>query len=269
MTSSPSRRARTRVEALAAASPQPLYAQLRERLRASILDGRLKPAQRLPSEHELVRTHGVSRITVRQALEDLRAQGLVVKVQGKGSFVAPPRVQQDLSQLRGLAETVAGSGLRLHTRVLRLGEAVADEETARRLGLGGAGDDGHADDAGKVTELVTLRYLDRQPLSLNRTLIVPALGARLPRAELAERDLLTLYEERLGVVVGHADLEIRATAATAEQARQLRVDAGWPLLHVRRTVYDRGGRPLHLETSALRSDEFSYRLRLPRTHAGV
>lgn len=244
-------------EPLAADLPQPLYVQLRERLRAQILDGTLQPLQRLPSEHEMVRQHGVSRITVRQALDDLQSQGLVVKVHGKGSFVAPPRVQQDLAQLRGLAESVAGSGRHVHTRVLQLRSVAADAVTAGLLRL---------PSSGHVVELATLRYLDRSPLSLNRTLIVPALGERLPRLDLTQRDLLGIYEQELGVAVGHAELEISATVADRDQARQLKVGLGSPLLCVRRIVYDISDQPLHVETSVLRSDEFSYRLRLQRAH---
>jgi GntR family transcriptional regulator len=73
-----------------AEAPQPLYARLRDELRTGILDGRLKPHAKLPSEAELTAAHGVSRITVRQALGELQKEGLIVRLQGKGAFCLAP-----------------------------------------------------------------------------------------------------------------------------------------------------------------------------------
>lgn len=241
--------------AAAFAGPQTLYAQLRERLRSEILAGRLKPHQQLPSEAELSSAHRVSRITVRQALADLQQEGLVVKVHGKGSFVAPPRVQQDLAGLRGLAESLGGSGYAVHGRLLEMVERSADDDVARALALA---------PGARVTELLSLRSLDRVPLSLNRSWVAGPVGARLRRIDFASRDLLQVFEQDLGFAVGHAELEIGAAAADREQARHLRIEPGTPVLRLRRVVHTDDGRPLHYEIACYRSDEFSYRLRLDR-----
>src|SRR6478609_5203827 len=82
--------------------PQSLHAQLRDALRARILDGVLAPGAKLPSESELTAAHGVSRITVRQALGALQAEGLIVKLHGKGAFVSHSRAAQSLNRLQGL-----------------------------------------------------------------------------------------------------------------------------------------------------------------------
>ena len=71
-------------------APQPLYAQLRDHLRAAILGGRLRAHDKLPSESGLALQHGVSRITVRQALGALQNEGLITRLQGKGAYVSPP-----------------------------------------------------------------------------------------------------------------------------------------------------------------------------------
>lgn len=238
--------------------PQPLYARLREQLRADILEGRLLPQQRLPSESELTAAHGISRITVRQALNDLQKEGLLIKVHGKGSFVAPPRVTQDLARLRGLAESVEGSGHQVHGRLLALDDSTADAEVAQAL---------QVETGSRVTELLSLRYLDRQPLSLNHSFVPPALGDRLRRIDFAGRDLLSVYERDFGLAIGHADLEISAGSATRLQAKHLKVAAGAPVLRLRRIVYSAQGRPLHLEMTCYRSDEFSYRVRVERPPA--
>src|SRR3982751_4546974 len=87
--------------------PQSLHAQLRDALRSRILDGALKPGDKLPSEAELTAEHGVSRITVRQALGALQSEGLIVKLHGKGAFVSQPRAAQSLDRLQGLSEALA------------------------------------------------------------------------------------------------------------------------------------------------------------------
>src|SRR5207237_10501943 len=96
--------------------PQPLYARLRDALRAQILDGHLGVGDRLPSESELSAAHGVSRITVRQALGDLQKAGLITRLQGKGAFVAPPHASQTLQRLQGLSEALASAGQTVHSK---------------------------------------------------------------------------------------------------------------------------------------------------------
>jgi GntR family transcriptional regulator len=82
----------------------PLYSQVRERLRERIADGTYAPQARLPSESEIGALLGVSRITVRQALGDLQNEGVIVKVPGKGTFVAETRPSQELARLEGFGE---------------------------------------------------------------------------------------------------------------------------------------------------------------------
>jgi GntR family transcriptional regulator len=239
-----------------APAAQPLYARLRERLKAEILSGRRKPGERLPSEAEMTAEFGVSRITVRQALGDLQKEGLLVKSHGRGSFVAPP-VALELARLEGLSESLSGAGRTVHTRVLALRHAKADTALAATLDLAvGA----------PVTVIDTLRYLDREPLVVNRSWMPFAVGARIGRPDLANRDILDILEHDLGMRIGRAELSIGAAAATPSQQRNLRVQAGTALVTLRRLVHDATGTPVHLEHSAYRADMFSYRLVLDRAH---
>src|SRR5713226_1841625 len=88
-------------------APAPLYQQLCDLLRDQIKSGVYGPLDRLPSEHELAREHSISRITARQALGELERNGLVFRLQGRGSFVARPTVVQGLAQLTGFAEAMS------------------------------------------------------------------------------------------------------------------------------------------------------------------
>ncbi|RYY50957.1 MAG: GntR family transcriptional regulator, partial [Comamonadaceae bacterium] len=235
--------------------PQPLYARLRDALRARILDGQLAPGDQLPSESELSAAHGVSRITVRQALGDLQKAGLIVRLQGKGAFVAPPHATQQLQRLEGLAEALAGRGQSVHSKRLAFKPVKAGGDLALDLGVAA----GTA-----VMQLLSLRYLDRTPLSLNTSHFAPGLGERVARVDLSGRDLLEVLERDLALPVRQARLDIRAVAMPAREARWLKVEPGVPALRVHRRVLGEGEVPLQTETALYPGDRFDYQLTLAR-----
>lgn len=235
--------------------PQPLHARLRDALKATILDGRLLPGDKLPSESELQAEHGVSRITVRQALGALQAEGLIVKLHGKGAFVSHPKAAQSLNRLQGLQEALADDAHAVSNRRLAWREVKAPPEVARQLGL----------PAGSaVYHLQTLRYVDREPLSVNHSWLLPALGARLARVDFAQRDLIDIFEHEGGLAIGRADLDIGAATARAADAKLLRIDTGAPVLEVERVVHDAAGVPVHAERAVYRADAFRYRISVQR-----
>lgn len=238
-----------------AEAPLPLYARLRDELRAGILDGRLQPHAKLPSESEMTAAYGVSRITVRQALGDLQKEGLIVRLQGKGAFVSQPQASQQLNRLQGLAEALAPQGQAVHSKRLSMQRLQAPPGIAAQLGLA---------PRTEVYRLVTLRYLDRQPLSVNVSHFVARLGERVARIDLSGRDLIEVLERDLGQPVARADVEIRAEAMPARAARLLKVQAGEPALKVHRVLRAGDGAALQTETATYRADVFSYRLRLSR-----
>jgi GntR family transcriptional regulator len=231
--------------------PQPLYARLRDALRAGILDGRLQPHDKLPSESELTAAHGVSRITVRQALGDLQKEGLIVRLQGKGAYVAQPRASQQLDRLEGLGESLAEQGQSVHSKRLALKTVRATGEIAAQLQVPARTE---------VAQLATLRYLERQPLSVNLSHFAPGIGERIARIDISGRDLLEVLERDLAQRVAQADVEVRAVAMTARDAKLLHVQAGVPALKVQRVVRAVGGKPLQVEVAVYRADVFSYRL---------
>lgn len=235
--------------------PQTLYGRLRDELRALILEGRLRPDDKLPSEAELTAQHGVSRITVRQALNDLQKEGLIVKLHGKGAFVAHPRAALHLDRLQGLGEALALEGQSVHSRRLSIKPMAAPAGVARQLGLAAGS---------PVVQLLTLRYLDRQPLSVNTSWLPQAAGQRLARIDTASRDFIDVFERDFGTPVAQAQLEIRACRTPAREARWLQIEAGDPALHVERILLGTDGTPLQVEGVLYRADAFSYRLTLKR-----
>ncbi|RYF35531.1 MAG: GntR family transcriptional regulator [Comamonadaceae bacterium] len=235
--------------------PQSLHARLRDALRGAILDGKLVAGDKLPSEAELTAAHGVSRITVRQALGALQAEGLIVKLHGKGAFVSQPRASQNLERLQGLNEALGPGQHALSSKRLTWREVKAPAAVARQLRLA----TGEA-----VYHLQTLRYLDRQPLSVNNSYLVRSLGERLNRVDFAQRDLIEIFEQEGGLEIGEAQLDIGAGVARAQDAKLLQVPTGAPVLEVERLLHDAQGAPVHLEIAVYRADAFRYKLKLRR-----
>jgi GntR family transcriptional regulator len=248
-----------RLGASARDNPMPLHTQIREDLRGQITRGVFAPRQRLDSESQLMQRYGVSRITVRQALQTLEQQGLIIKVAGKGSFVAPERPSQDLTRLQGLAEAMAPQGHEIRNRVLAVRHESADTPVAQRLGLA-LGE--------PVVHLRRVRLVDGVALSLDLTWLPGAEGARIARGDLVRRDVFVMLEQDLGLTLGHADLSIDAVAADAEVAADLGVEPGEALLRIERLTHTAHGRPIDWETLYCRADRYRWRLRLNR-HAGA
>lgn len=234
----------------------PLYTQIREALRNQILDGTYKSHERMPSENELVASFGVSRVTVRQALNDLKSEGLIFKIHGKGTFVAKPKAVQNLMRLEGFGEAMSRRGHETFSRVLGHRLMRAGKTIAPRLGLR---------DRDDVMEIRRVRYLDREPISLDVTYVAAAIGERLVREDLPRRDIFVILENDYGIALGNADLQIESMVADAELAPLLHVTPGTPILKIERLTYTADGRPLDFEYLHYRGDAFQYRMQLARS----
>jgi GntR family transcriptional regulator len=119
-----------------ATSSLPLYGQIRETLHARILDGTYPTGTRLPTEQVLCEVFGVSRITIRQALEQLRQEGIVHKVHGQGTFVSAPRTSQHINALQSFSEAMIPMGHQVANRLESIRYRKAGEKLAARLQLG-------------------------------------------------------------------------------------------------------------------------------------
>lgn len=236
-------------------SPVPLYSQLKELLRTRILDGTYPPHSRMPSESELGQAHGVSRITVRQALGDLQKEGLIFKIHGKGTFVAKPKAFQNVSTLQGLAESMTQMGYEVLNRLRSFKFVPASALVAERL---------QVEEGSLVTEIKRVRLINREPVSLEVTYLPQAVGEKLEKADLATRDIFLILENDCGIALGHADLAIDAALADSDLAQALLVEEGAPIMRIERLTHAADGTPLDFEHLYYRGDAFQYRLRIDR-----
>ena len=235
-------------------SAVPLHSQIREIVRRRVLDGTYPPHSQMPSESQMMEAFKVSRITIRQALGDLQKEGLIFKVAGKGSFVAKPKAFQNLSRLQGFGEAMTPSGYETFSQVLSTRRVGAGEIVARRLALA---------PGAPVFEIQRLRYLNREPISVDVSYFPLALGERLVQEDLATRDVFVILENDLGQHLTHADVQIEAISADEFLSRQLRIAEAAPLLRIERLTHA-GDTPIDFEFLYYRGDAFQYRLRIDR-----
>ena len=204
------------------------YLDLADDLRTRIAAGQVGA---LPSEAELGEEHGVSRVTVRRALELLRDEGLVASRRGSGWFVVSDPVRQPLGRVTTIEAALEAAGARPERRVLEFGFEPAAPEIAKALGL-------PAD--AEVLRVARLNLADGEPFALVTVWLPETLGAHVSRADVERAtfyDLLPLH----GVETGRIVQTITATAADRVEARRLGGRTGDPLLACRRVTYDRSG----------------------------
>ncbi|MGZ5818219.1 MAG: GntR family transcriptional regulator, partial [Burkholderiaceae bacterium] len=118
-----------------------------------------------------------------------------------------------------------------------------------------------------VTEIKRLRYLNREPLSVELTYLPENIGSRLHREDLATRDIFLILENDLGIALGHADLQVDAIVSDATLSQALRVEQGSALLRIERLTHTADGAPLDFEYLHFRGDAFQYRLQVSRQAA--
>lgn len=235
-------------------SSQPLYLQIKDALKQRILDGDYAAHERLPSESELMKMFGVSRITVRQSLRDLHSDGLVFSVQGKGTFVSKPKAVQNVQRLQGFGEAMTPKGYETSTRVLLKEFSRPSQDVAEVFSI---------NRSHRVYEVKRIRYLNREPISIDHSFFPEEIGARLENHDLAQ-DIFPMLENQFGETLGHADLKIGVIAADEDQALALNVELKEPCLRIKRIVFTNSGKPIDIEYLTYRGDAFEYQLKVDR-----
>ena len=232
----------------------PLYVQLRGHLEHAIRAGALKPGQALPSERELAELSGISRITVRKAVQDLARSGLVVQRQGSGTSVAPTlnRVEQSLSRLTSFSEDMALRGKRVRSQWLERGLFAPSVNETVVLGL---------KPHGQVARISRLRLADDVPLAIERASLSTDY---LPDPENVQSSLYAHLDSR-GCKPVRAIQRIRAVSLDPDDAALLDVEEDAAGLSIERVSYLASGQVVEFTQSKYRGDayEFVAELQIP------
>ncbi len=244
---------------MASALPLPKYHQIYLVLREQLDEGQF--AHGLPAEMVLSTQFSAGRVTVRRALEQLAAEGRIIRQAGRGTRPAPGKVDQSGGQLdnsaktrptrlTGLLEKIVSMSLRTTVVVLEWRTIDASESVAAALQLA---------PSAKVQKGVRRRSLPNGPLSYITTYVPEHLACHFGRRELAKKPILRLLEES-GVELGRAHQTVSARQADAVVAAELDVPVGTALLSVRRLVFDSADRPVQWLHGLYRPDRYEYQM---------
>ena len=247
----PTRTGRGARPGAAAEAFSPLYRQIKVLITQDMQSGVWKPGEVIPSEFELAERFKVSQGTVRKAIDELAAENLVVRRQGKGTFVATHAEQTTRYRFLRLAAD-DGSGRGLERRLLECRRTRASAEVARALEL----------KSGDPVVFVRRLLLDlQQPVVLDEIWLPGRLFRDLSAQRLADYKgpMYALFEAAFGVQMLRAEEKIRAVAATPSAAERLAVAPGAPLLSVERRSLTYGERPVELRRGLYRTDAHHYR----------
>ncbi len=226
-------------------SPVPLYIQIEQRIGRAVNVGELEPMSRVSSELKLAATFGVSRMTARKAVDRLVAEGMLFRRQGKGTFVAPPKIAHGLSTQLSFGQAMSALGLQLSTKVLRNSMAPAPDEVANALQIvPGA----------STVYIRRLRIVEGQPAAIHSSYLPGGYGAIL------NHDLsgsLTSAMAAVGARVEHSRDTVEAVLASPDEAEELGIEAGSPLLMIEGVAFS-AGTPVRYTKALYRGDRFKF-----------
>jgi GntR family transcriptional regulator len=239
-------------------NPIPYYIQLKESLTEKIERGEWKPGQQLPSEPDLCQVCDVSRTVVRQALQELAYAGLIVRRKGKGSFVAEPKISENLAQrLTGFYQDQAERGHPPVSQVLKQNVIPAPPKVAANLKL---------EPGTPVIEIERLRLVQDEPIVLVTSYLPYALCRELISVDLTHQSLYAVLEDQYELVIARGRRTLEAVAANQYEADLLQIDKGAPLMLLDSVSYLADGMPVEYYYALHRGDRSRFDAELIRVH---
>lgn len=225
----------------------PLHTQIAESLRLQIQNEEFKEKENLPSERELAERYAVSRMTVRQALQKLRLEGLIYHERGVGTFVNNRKIDVHTRNLNGFSQEMQSLGLVPSSRVLTFKRELASDVVKQDLQLGAGAE---------VIYLERLRIADGEPMAFEKTYLPAYLFPKLEGFDLTKNSLYRILVENYDLQMHHAEEVLEAASATKRVAEQLDIRAGAPVLVVHRVVFSEANQPIESAHTTYRADRY-------------
>ncbi|GMB09163.1 GntR family transcriptional regulator [Thermolongibacillus altinsuensis] len=228
-------------------SPIPIYYQIEEGIRELIEQKVWRAGDVIPSERELSEMYGISRMTVRQAINNLVNEGLLVRQRGKGTFVAEKKMEQALKGLTSFSEDMRARGMVPGTRLLSFSIVEAGKKVAEKLSIAmGA----------PVYEVKRIHLADGMPMALEVLYMSPQLVPNLSE-EIVSRSVYE-YIESLGLQIASARQTLEAAIVRQSEQDWLELSDGAPVLLIERHTFLTDGRPLEYVKSVYRADRYKF-----------
>jgi GntR family transcriptional regulator len=217
-------------------SPIPLYYQLKQHLLGMIKDKALTQGCRLPSEEELIEESGLSRFTVRQALQELEREGLITRIRGKGTFVTESKVPLSVAwQLLGFTEDMKRKGHRVESRVMENRLIPASLETAEALQI---------KPKAPVVFIKRVRLVDGQPCLVDMVNVRSDKCPGMEEIDMTDRSLFDVLESEYQLRMVHAKRSLSIKLAAAWIAEALEIKQGTPLFLLKDLAFAENGEPI-------------------------
>jgi len=236
-------------------NPKPLYIQLEELVRDNIESGEWKPHIAIPSESEMNRLYGVSRMTIRSACSQLVQDGMLYRVPGKGTFVAEPKIMTESLAYMGFREQLERMGYEITTELLNVSEKEASYGVAKRL---------ECHQGAPILEIERLRFLKGEPISLHYSRIPLELCKNLSERALEEEQLCVLLEREYNLKPSRVSETLESVSASEKESQLFKVPKGYPLLVLEDILYDKDNHPYEFSKVVFRGDKiklkYEYRI---------
>jgi GntR family transcriptional regulator len=235
-------------------SPIPAYFQLKTILLDKINSGEYPAGSIIPSERELSENLGISRMTVRQAINLLSSERFLIREKGKGTFVNEIKFEQ--KNIMSFSQTVIQQGMLPSTRVLELTEEVDCFDIKEYLNL---------DSDQKVFRIKRLRLADETPIAVEEVFIPEKLCPNINKLDLT-KSLYDLLKTNYSIDISYIDNKIEAVKADKENRVLLMLSAGVPVLEISGISYTKEGNKLFYERDVYRADKYNYSVRIFMNH---
>lgn len=227
-----------------------LYHQIATHLQKQITRGKLSVGTRLPPERKLADELDVNRLTLRQALQELELQGRLTRKHGSGWFVAEPVIERQAGKLFSFTIGLRKRGIATSGKIVRCTQRRVDPATAAFLKLR---------PASRVYDLHRLRFVNDEPVALERYMLSAVRFPELERHDIANRSIIyDILEKEYNVVIANARQSLEPVVANAYEAKLLAVKVGAPLMLERRLSFDSQGNPVEYGADLYRGDRFRF-----------
>lgn len=227
-------------------NPKPLYVQLQDIIREKIESEEWTPHHAIPSENELSKLYGVSRMTARAVVTQIVREGLLYRVPGKGTYVAEPKITTDSLSYKGIREQLECMGYQTVTKLIEVKKTRANERIAKTLEL---------PVNAEVYVVERLRYIQDEPLSYHISYIPADCCENLEKKDFEEEQLCVILDKEYGFKRGKVVETLESILASDKSAKLLMIKNGYPLLLLENVISDTSGKPFEFTRVFFRGDK--------------
>jgi len=231
----------------------PLYFQIGQIIKSKIITGEYMPGEQIPTEKELCHTYGVSSITARQAILNLVNEGLLIRMQGKGTFVAEGIANINTSQFSGTISDLITDLKRQEVKVLGIHRIRPPKKISKFLRI---------EEDAEVIQVKRTRNADNLPVSYIINYLPLQTGERIKEDDLQKYPMLQILRDQLGIPLTGAMQYIEAIIADYDVATALSVSITSPILYIETLVFEKRKKPVEFVQTFIRPDRYKYSVKL-------